>query len=291
MKPGNVQAIRKRSQPRTFPDGVGYRSLAVEAVADLAARWEVSGREVEITALENDIVPERYARNMRRFTPADQLKLLSAHAVVVGLGGLGGGVVEILARIGVGSLTLIDGDTFEESNLNRQFLSTPALLNTSKAEAAARRVESINASLRVEARAEFLDEHNAERLIGAADVTVDCLDNVGTRFVLERLARQRAIPLVSAAVAGDSGHVTTIFPEDPGLKLIYGDPRQLTQRGAEASLGTLPYCVTLLSALECAEVVKILLGHDGLLRNRLLVVDLTEPILEVLQLMPDPAAD
>ncbi|MCJ7829948.1 MAG: HesA/MoeB/ThiF family protein, partial [Desulfobacterales bacterium] len=265
--------------------------LAVEEVADLAARWEVSGREVEIAALENDIVPERYVRNMRRFTPADQLKLLAAHAVVVGLGGLGGGVVEILARIGVGSLTLIDGDTFEGSNLNRQFLSTPALLNTSKAEAAARRVASINASLRVEARAEFLDEHNAERLIGTADVTVDCLDNVGTRFVLERLARQRAIPLVSAAVAGDSGHVTTIFPEDPGLKLIYGDPRQLPQRGAEASLGTLPYCVTLLSALECAEVVKILLGHGGLLRNRLLVVDLTEPILEVLQLMPDPAAD
>ena len=90
--------------------------------------------------------------------------------------------------------------------------------------------------------------------------------------------------MVSAAVAGGSGHLTVIFPEDPGLKLIYGDSVDPSMKGAEASLGCLPHAVTLLSSLECSEVVKILLKKGTLPRNRLLVVDLMDNSFETLQL-------
>jgi molybdopterin/thiamine biosynthesis adenylyltransferase len=90
--------------------------------------------------------------------------------------------------------------------------------------------------------------------------------------------------MVSAAVAGSSGHVTTIFPEDRGLRLIYGDPQNVPLKGAETSLGTVPYAVFLLASLECAEVAKIILGRGVSLRNKLLVADLTDGVIEVMNL-------
>jgi molybdopterin/thiamine biosynthesis adenylyltransferase len=80
--------------------------------------------------------------------------------------------------------------------------------------------------------------------------------------------------------------VTTIFPDDPGLRLIYGDPDQAPLKGVEATLGTLPFAVTLLATLECAEVTKIILKKGELLRNRLLVVDMMDNTFEVFELSP-----
>ena len=74
---------------------------------------------------------------------------------------------------------------------------------------------------------EFVTAENAEAVLGGCDVVVDCLDNLRTRFQVEDACRRLGCPLVSAAVAGSSGHVTTIFPEDTGLRLIYGEPEQL----------------------------------------------------------------
>jgi molybdopterin/thiamine biosynthesis adenylyltransferase len=90
--------------------------------------------------------------------------------------------------------------------------------------------------------------------------------------------------MVSAAVGGSTGHITTIFPEDPGLKLIYGDQVDPSLQGAEASLGCLSQAVTLISSLECSEVLKILLKKGAVLRNKLMVVDLQDNIFDVLQL-------
>ncbi len=102
---------------------------------------------MKLVALQNDIVPEHYARNLRFFSVEDQIALLNSQVGVVGLGGLGGAVTEILARIGFGRLVLLDGDMFEESNLNRQFLSKTDLLGSSKANAAKQRVAEVNPSI------------------------------------------------------------------------------------------------------------------------------------------------
>ncbi|MDF1592547.1 MAG: HesA/MoeB/ThiF family protein [Desulfobacterales bacterium] len=284
MENGLVSEIRSNAIPKQFRDNTPYISLSVEAVALLAGKYNISGHRVEIEALQAGIVPERYARNLRTFSLQDQAVLLQSRVSVVGLGGLGGGVTEILARIGVGNLNLMDGDTFEDSNLNRQFMSTQEGLATPKVDAAADRVQSVNASVVVEAHIEFLDADNAAGLLAGSDVVVDCLDSLKFRFILEEACKTAGIPLVSAAIAGVAGHVTTIFPEDPGLKLIYGKRDRIPEKGAEASLGTLPQCVTILSALETSEVVKVLLKRGSLLRNRLLVVDLMDNTMEVLKL-------
>ncbi|MEW6672374.1 MAG: HesA/MoeB/ThiF family protein [Thermodesulfobacteriota bacterium] len=284
MENGLVNEIRAVAVPKTFRDNTPYISLSVEQAALLARKYSLGGHRIEIEALQAGIVPERYARNMRTFSRPEQVVLLQSRVSVVGLGGLGGGVTEILARIGIGSLNLMDGDTFEDSNLNRQFLSTHEGLAKPKAEAAVARIRAVNASVAVEAHTEFLDADNAAGLLAGSQVVVDCLDSLKFRFILEAACKTAGIPLVSAAIAGMAGHVTTIFPEDIGLKLIYGEKDRLPVRGAEASLGTLPPCVTILSALETSEVVKVLLKRGVLLRNRLLVVDLMDNTMEVLKL-------
>lgn len=267
------------------PDGDDYLSLAVKDTAKIAADAGVPGREVEIAALENGIIPERYTRNMKMLTSGDQLKLLGATVSIVGLGGLGGTVTEMLARLGVGWLKLIDGDIFEDSNLNRQVTSRIANIGMPKADAARKRVLEINSGITVESQRLFLEEANAPALIQGSDVVVDCLDSLYTRLVLEKFAKKMKIPMVSAAVAGGSGHVTVIFPEDPGLQLIYGDNVDPSMKGAEASLGCLPHAVTLLSSIECSEVIKIILNKGTLSRNQLLVVDLSDNSFETLNLV------
>ena len=285
MNADSIEKIIKSANPKEFPDKTFYNSISVKQILNLSRASGASGREIEIMALEHGVVPERYVRNMKTFSPQDQVALLKAQVSVVGLGGLGGTVVEILSRLGIGTLNVIDGDTFEESNLNRQFLSTPRMMAKSKADAAERRIKEINPSIIVKQHSRFLDQNNGLDLLGRPEVIVDCLDNLKTRFVLERLCRQIGSPLVSAAVAGSSGHVTTIYPQDQGLKLIYGDPAKTPPHGAEASLGTVPYSVTFLAALECAEIVKIIQHKGSLLRNKLLVADLNDAVFDVINLI------
>jgi molybdopterin/thiamine biosynthesis adenylyltransferase len=159
------------------------------------------------------------------------------------------------------------------------------LLSVSKAQAAMERVREINPSITVYHHREFLTDKTGDRLLGQPDVLVDCLDSLHTRLVLEKFAKKIKKPMVSAAVAGGSGHVTVIFPDDPGLKLIYGDKVDPAMKGAEASLGCLPHAVTLLSSIECSEVVKIILKKGTLSRNQLLVVDLFDNSFEMLKLV------
>ncbi len=272
------------AQDAAFPDETPYRSLSVRKIQELARKAGMSGWEIERAALGYGLVPERYARNMRTFSLPDQAALLKSQAGVVGLGGLGGTVTEILARMGVGRLTLIDGDRFEDSNLNRQLLSSTANLSRPKADAAAQRVRQINPSTDVTVHACFLTAQNAAELLAGCNVVVDCLDNLRTRFEVEDACRRIGCPMVSAAVAGASGHLTVIFPEDRGLRLVYGEPESLPLKGAETALGTVPYSVAFLASLECAEVTKVLLSRGSLLRDKLLVADLTEGIIEVMNL-------
>jgi molybdopterin/thiamine biosynthesis adenylyltransferase len=285
------RALEERAEPLGFSDGTPFRGLSAAAVIQLAGASGQTGGAVEIAALENGIIPARYARNFNTFSAADQMALLRSTAAVVGLGGLGGGVAEMLARTGVGHLILIDGDRFEDSNLNRQFFSRTDRLGTAKAAAAAERIAQVNPSVITSVYTEFMMEENAPRLLKGSDVVVDCLDSIAARFTLEAAAMAAGLPLVSAAVAGAAGHVTVIFPGDRGLKSVYGDMDDASEKGAETAMGCLSPGVTLLSALEVSETVKVLLKRDALLRNRLLVVDLMENLMEIMSLQPASETD
>lgn len=281
---GMKAAIKGAARSANLPDGTPYDGIVTADVAGIGRKFQTAGWAVEKTALENQVWPERYTRNMKTFSPADQARLLGATVTVVGLGGLGGTVTEILVRDGVGTLRLVDGDRFDESNLNRQLYSTVEGLGMPKADAARRRVARVNPSITVFSHDVFLDQENAAGLIQGSDVVVDCLDTLKYRFVLEAATKDLGIPLVSAAIAGVAGHITTIFPEDEGLSIVYGDRDTVDEKGVERSLGCLPHAITILSALECAEVIKVLLGSAETLRNRLLIMDLSDYTFEMLEL-------
>ncbi len=277
------ERIQAASRPAFLPDGLAYRSLPLQASTRIALELHLSLQEVELAALENGIVPERYVRNLNTYGLEQQARLLRSRAVVVGLGGLGGLVLELLARVGVGSLILVDGDRFEESNLNRQILCTLDQLGSRKVEVAADRVRQLNEAIAVRPEPCFLDAGNAFRLLADCDLAIDCLDSIAARRVLAQAARDRGIPLVTAAVAGTCGQLTIIMPGDESAAAIYGQDDAL-DRGAEATLGCLPQAVALLAALESAEALKLMLGQESALRGRLLLFDLDHALFQTVQL-------
>ena len=269
------------------PDNGLQTTLTLTATRQLAAQFSTSIKEIELAALAVNVVPLRYQRNFSSLDISAMRCLLQSKAVVIGLGGLGGTVTELLARANVGHLVLVDGDIFEDHNLNRQLLCTMDRLGASKAKAAADRVAAINEAITIEYYDTPMDESNRFEIINGCQVVIDCLDNIPDRFMVQEAARRLQIPMVSGAVAGLAGHVTTIFPEDKGLELIFGSRNNARQspKGIETILGCLPQTVSLIATLESAEALKILLGQtDQVLRNRLLLVDLTRNSFDTLSL-------
>jgi molybdopterin-synthase adenylyltransferase len=270
-------------------DGTACQAIGVEALAHLSRETGIDLKAIEIAALKQSILPERYVRNRKMLSIENQVTLLESALCIVGLGGLGGLVCDTAARLGIGRLVLIDGDVFEDHNLNRQLLSRTDRLGVHKADAAAMHVEAINPAITVTAIATPLTSSNASRLIDASlNLVVDCLDTIHARFDLQTAARRVGVPMVSSAIAGMYGHVTTIFPEDTGLELVYGPEKaRRSDRGVEGSLGCLAPAVNLIASLASAEVLKLLLGRGHLLRNRLLVADLNDSTFETLRLSTD----
>ncbi len=285
MKPNPIiDMLMTAAHNQQQPDGRKRAVLSLQDSADIAQRCGRTRKEIELLALEHDIIPERYLRNLNILSPKDQIRLLQSRACVVGLGGLGGYVIETLARLGVGALTVVDGDYFDETNLNRQLLSSEHNLSQTKTASAVERILTINSAIYVQDYNDSMNPDNVASILEQADIAIDCLDNIQARFVLERAAKEAGIPMVSAAVAGFSGQVLTIFPQDRGLEQVYGPPQtHSADKGAETTLGNLGCTVSLVASLECAEVVKILLKKDTVLRNQLLIIDLTDYTFEKIQ--------
>lgn len=283
--PNLLPSLEQAALPKQMPDGALVSTLTVDQIEQLAIRFSLEARSIEITALENGILPERYLRNFGTFSLKEQITLLQSTVAVVGLGGLGGHVTQHLARAGVGHLNLIDGDRFEDHNLNRQIYCTQDRLGLSKARTAAERICQTNTSLSVQAYRDFLTSENAKQFLNGSHAVVDCLDNMSSRFTLQTAAQQANIPLISAAVAGLCGHITTVFPGDPGLELIYGSKQQRSaDRGAETDLGCLTQAVGLIAAAESAEVIKVLLGQPTL-QNKMLMMDIATNTFEIMALV------
>ncbi len=227
----------------------------------------------------------RYDRNFDTLSLKEQSTLKSSKVVIIGLGGLGGGVVEMLSRVGVGHLTLIDGDVFEASNLNRQLLSEEALSDFSKAKAAKNRVAAINSEVNVTHRQLYVDASNLYDQIKDADVVMDCLDSIDTRFLLQEAASKANIPIVSGAIAGVTGQVTTIFPGDKGYALIYGEKSRSQSKGVEIKTGNISYCALFISALQSSECLKVLLNRGRVLQNKLIIAQLWNNSFDIVDLV------
>ena len=187
----------------------------------------------------------RYSRNIPALSEAECAALQGKTVAVIGCGGLGGYLIEYLTRIGVGSIRCVDGDVFEESNLNRQLLSSPALLGTSKAAAATARIREINSHVQAEALPVFLDSHNARELIAGCDAVLDALDSIDARKVLAKAC---------AAIAGWVAQAAVCMPGDQLIEKLYPEGSVIKDKSV------LCFTPALCAAMQASLCVKLLTG-------------------------------
>lgn len=217
---------------------------------------------------------------MQTLSSEENDKLKNYKVCVIGCGGLGGYVIEMLGRIGVGYITAVDGDVFQESNLNRQILSDIHSLGKSKSIVAKKRMMNVNPLIEINAINEFLTKENYFEILNGHDIIVDALDSIDARFMLQDACEELNIPLVSGAIAGWYGHVTTVYPGDKTLNIIYG---KKVGKGVEAKLGNPSFTPALVASIEVSEVIKVLIGRGELLRKRILFIDTLNQDYEVIE--------
>jgi molybdopterin/thiamine biosynthesis adenylyltransferase len=216
---------------------------------------------------------ERYIRNLGALSEEECALLRQKTVLVAGCGGLGGYLIEMLLRLGVGEIRAADGDRFEASNLNRQLLSAPELLGKPKAEAAAERAAAVNPDVRFLAVPEFVTEANVRQLIRGCDAVLDALDNIASRSMLAKACAEARIPLVHGAICGWSAQAAIVLPGDDLMERIYPEGAALTSK---ASLSfTPPFC----AAMQTALCVRLLTGRE-IEAGKLYVADLLDMELE-----------
>lgn len=219
-------------------------------------------------------VPERFSGNLGAFTETEINNMAEKSACVVGCGGLGGYVINCLARFGVGNLTLIDGDDFSESNFNRQLFATAHSLGKNKAFACKDMLANAGIHSAVEAQPVMLLPENADELVAGHDIVMDCLDNIQSRRLLADVCERLEIPLVHGAISGLYGQVASIFPGDRLFDVLYptDDP---------VSLGNPVFAPQLVASIQGCEAVKILVGRSPGLQNRVLYIDMQNNDFEI----------
>jgi molybdopterin/thiamine biosynthesis adenylyltransferase len=235
-------------------------------------RFGLTHAQVEHSALALGLLPSRYQRNGSAISLDEQLKLFRSTVAVIGCGGLGGYVIEQLARLGLGTIIAVDPDVFEEHNLNRQLLSTPGSVGQPKVQAAADRVRQVNPAVTLLPRHMAYDSENGKLLLKEANVVVDALDSIPTRLALANTCAELGVPLIHGAIAGWYGQVTTQFPGDKTIEALYR--RWSNGSGAEKRLGNPAFTPAVVASIETAEVCKVLLGVGTTLQSRKISIDL-----------------
>jgi molybdopterin/thiamine biosynthesis adenylyltransferase len=278
------EQILKAAKPKVAPNQKTYSTLSLSDRDSLSSTLGLSKRDLEIAALDLEVWPQRYLRNAGSLGIAGQKKLLQSKALLIGAGGLGGTIAQLLARMGLGALVMADGDSFSEDNLNRQAFSFEPNVGSPKVRVARSEIARINAATEVEVFEGFAAEKEFADLVKGVQVAVDALDNMPSRFRLEKACRDARIPLVHGAVAGFTGQVTTIYPEDVGFRAFYGDPQNAPEKGIEVELGNLAGIVSTIASLQVQEAIKVLTGLGRPLRNRLLFIDSLNGVAETISL-------
>ena len=221
-----------------------------------------------------------FEKNLAIFTPAEKDLLKEKKVLVAGCGGLGGSIIELLARSGIGHLVLVDMDVFEPSNMNRQILCTADTLSKGKAETAAARVLSINPEADVLAVDQMLCADNAPGLVRDCDIVIDALDSVASRLMLEEACAAENKYLIHGAVNGWALQIGVCPPGSGMLNDLYGGKNATTHAG-----GGIAMTVFSCASFEVSEAIKILLGRPGSLSGKLLFFDLLSKESQIISIL------
>lgn len=215
---------------------------------------------------------------------AGQERLLAAHAAIIGCGALGCASADLLARAGVGTITLIDRDIVELTNLQRQTLfdERDVAEGMPKAEAARRRLAGVNSGISINAAVADLNPSNAERLLapgggapGGATILVDGTDNFEARYLINDLAVKHSIPYVYAGAVGTHAMQATILPRRTAcLRCLFDEPPAPGTTPTCDTVGVLGPLISVIAAHQVTEAIKVIIGREDLLHGALLEVDL-----------------
>ena len=220
----------------------------------------------------------RYIRNLPALSEAECEILRTKKAAVIGCGGLGGHLIELLSRIGLGSIRAVDGDVFDATNLNRQLLSQVSLLGTSKAEAAAARVQAVNPDVQIEAVPVFLTVDNAAELIAGCDVVLDALDNIPARKLLAQVCAAAGIPYIYGAISGWVAQTAVCLPGDDLIEKLYPDEVVIRDKSV------LSFTPALCASVQAALCIRLLTGRSDE-HGTLYYYDLLHQELETLPML------
>ena len=219
-----------------------------------------------------------------------QQKLLDAHVLVIGLGGLGSPVAMYLAASGVGHLVIVDHDRVELSNLQRQIVHTTDSIGTDKVASAKAALRQLNPDIRITTFNKTLESDELAQQVKLADAVVDASDNFATRFGLNRLCVEYKKPLVSGAVIRLEGQVTTFRADQPGsacYRCLYQDMDEIAESCSET--GVLAPVAGIIGSIQATEIIKVLTGVGQTLNGRLLVLDARTMDWREMKLRKDPS--
>ena len=197
----------------------------------------------------------RFQRNIPALTEEECLLLKSKHVLVVGCGGLGGHIIDLLTRVGVGALRVVDGDVFEPTNLNRQLLSDTEVLGKSKAAVAAEHIRRVSPDTAVEAVDRFMTEENVRELIRDCHIVMDALDSIPARRILARACAEAGIPYVYGAIQGWVAQAAVSMPGDGLISKLF--PREVEIRDKSV----LSFTPALCASVQAALAIKFLTGR------------------------------
>jgi adenylyltransferase/sulfurtransferase len=219
----------------------------------------------------------RYSRHilLTELGPDAQERFAAAHALVVGMGGLGAPAAQFLAAAGVGTITICDADHVDLTNLQRQILYATGDIGAAKVDAAARRLAAVNPEVRIERVPIRVGAPELAALVAAADVVLDCCDNFATRHAVNAACVRAGKPLVSGAALRFDGQVAVFDPRDaasPCYHCLFGEGEELEETRC-ATMGVFAPVVGIVGATQAAEALKLLAGIGPTLAGRLLLLD------------------
>jgi molybdopterin/thiamine biosynthesis adenylyltransferase/rhodanese-related sulfurtransferase len=297
-------AVPDRDAPVVLYCAGGIRSLfAAQTLSEMGytdvvsmiggfQAWKSEGRPWRTPVVLSQQQKQRYSRHLLipEVGIEGQARLLDSKVLLIGAGGLGSPAMLYLAAAGVGTLGIVDFDTVDLSNLQRQIVHTTERVGRRKTESAAETLQALNPDVTVMPHEEMLTEENVERLIAGYDVILDGTDTFETRYTLNDAAVRAGIPVVHASVFRFEGQLTVFRPFDgPCYRCLYPTPPPPELAPGCSVAGVLGVVPGVMGMLQATEAIKLLLGIGDSLAGRLLIYDALDGTFQEVRLRRDPA--